>query len=147
MVLLCHPFAAVVAGPTGCEKTAWVLRLIDSVREKIEPVPTRIWYYYSEHQPVFKNYPEVHFEDGLPQLNDEVFDGREPTMIVVDDHMPDVKQLVADIVTYAASWKSVTESGTCGASRKPSGKRYPSSVTEIRHGKRHGILYLLRCTT
>ena len=24
------------------------------------------------------------FEEGLPQLNDEVFDGREPTMIVVD---------------------------------------------------------------
>jgi len=83
MLPLCHPFTAVLAGPTGCGKTAWVLRLIDNVREKIQPVPTRIWYYYGEHQPVFNNYPQVHFEDGLPQLNDEVFDGREPTMIVV----------------------------------------------------------------
>jgi len=99
MLLLRHPFTAVVAGPTGCGKTAWILRLIDNVREKIEPVPTRIWYYYGEHQPVFNNYPQVHFEDGLPQLNDEVFDGREPTMIVVDDHMSDVNQLVADILT------------------------------------------------
>ena len=87
-----------MAEPTGCGKTAWVLRLIDNVREKIEPVPSRIWYYYGEHQLVFNNYPEVHFEEGLPQLNDEVFDGREPTVIVVDDHMSDVNQLVADIL-------------------------------------------------
>jgi len=90
MLPLCHPFTAVVAGPTGCGKTAWILRLIDNVREKIEPVPSKIWYYYGEHQPVFNNYPQVHFEKGLPQLNDEVFDGREPTVIVVDDHMSDV---------------------------------------------------------
>ena len=55
MLPLCHPFTAVVAGPTGCGKTAWILRLIDNVREKIEPVPTRIWYYYGEHEPVFNN--------------------------------------------------------------------------------------------
>ena len=36
MLPLCHPFTAVVAGPTVCGKTAWVLRLIDNVREKIE---------------------------------------------------------------------------------------------------------------
>jgi len=69
------------------------------VREKTEPAPTGIRYYSGQHQPVFNNYPEVHFDDGLPQLNDEVFNGREPTMIVVDDHMSDVNQLVADIFT------------------------------------------------
>ena len=45
MLPLCHPFTAIVSGPTGCGKTAWVLRLIDNIREKIEPVPSRIWYY------------------------------------------------------------------------------------------------------
>ena len=38
MLALCHPFTAIVSGPTGCGKTAWVLRLIDNIREKIEPV-------------------------------------------------------------------------------------------------------------
>ena len=108
MLPLCHPFTAVVAGPTGCGKTAWTLRLIDNVREKIEPVPSRIWYYYGEHQPVFNNYPQVHFEEGLPQLNDEVFDGREPTMIVVDDHMSDVNQLVADIFTKISHHRNIS---------------------------------------
>jgi len=87
MLPLCHPFTAVVAGPTSCKKTAWVLRLINNVCEKIETEPSRIWYYYGEHQPVFSNYPWIHFEEGMPQLNDEVFDGREPTMIMVDDHV------------------------------------------------------------
>jgi len=108
MLPLCHPFTVVVAGPTCCGKTAWVLRLIDNVREKTEPVPTRIWYYYGEHQPVFNNYPQVHFEDGLPQLNDEVFDAREPTMIVVDDHMSDVNQLVADIFTKISHHRNIS---------------------------------------
>jgi len=40
---LCHPFTAIVSGPTGCGKTAWVLRLIDDIREMIEPEPRRIW--------------------------------------------------------------------------------------------------------
>ena len=62
MLPLCNPFPAVVAGPTGCGKTAWMLRLIDNVREKIERVPARIWYYYGEHKPVFNNYPQVDFE-------------------------------------------------------------------------------------
>jgi len=108
MLPLCHPFTAVVAGPTDCGKTAWILRLIDNTREKIEPVPTRIWYYYGEHQPVFDNYPQVHFEEGLPQLNDEVLDGQEPTMIVVDDHMSDVNRLVADIFTKISHHRDIS---------------------------------------
>jgi len=95
MLPLCHPFTAIVSGPTGCGKTAWVLRLIDNIREKIEPVPRRIWYYYGEYQHAFNNYASVHFEAGLPQLSDEVFDGSEPSIIVVDDHMSDISHVVA----------------------------------------------------
>jgi len=63
---------------------------------------------YGEHQPVFNGYPQVHLEDGLPQLNDEVFDGREPTMIVVDDHMFDVNQLFADILTKISHHRNIS---------------------------------------
>ena len=33
---------------------------------------------------MFNEYPFVHCEEGLPKLSDEVFDGREPSMIVID---------------------------------------------------------------
>ena len=49
----------------------------------IEPAPTRIWYCYGEYQPIFSSHPYVHFHEGLPQLSDEVLDGRQPSMIVV----------------------------------------------------------------
>jgi len=42
------------------------------------------------------------------QLKDEVFDGREPTMIVVDDHMSDVNQLVADIFTKISHHRNIS---------------------------------------
>jgi len=108
MLPLCHLSTAVVAGPTGCGKTAWVLRLIDNARQMIEPLPTRIWYYYGEHQPAFNNYPWVHFEEGLPQLNDEVFDDREPSMIVLDNYMSDANQLVADIFTTISHHRNIS---------------------------------------
>ena len=54
-----HPFTAVVAGPTGCGKSAWVLRLVDNAVEIIEPPPNRMCYCYGEYQPTFNNYPQV----------------------------------------------------------------------------------------
>jgi len=99
MLPLYHPFTAIVPGPTGCGKTAWVLRLIDNIREMMEPVSRRIWYYYGEYQHAFYNYASVHVEEGLPHLSDEVFDGSEPSMIAVGDHMSDINQVVVDIFT------------------------------------------------
>ena len=108
MFPLCHPFTAIVSGPTGCGKTAWALRLIDNIREMIEPVSRRIWYYYREYQHAFNNYASAHFEEGLPQLSDEVFDGSEPSMIVVDDHMSDINQVVADIFTKISHHRNLS---------------------------------------
>jgi len=72
-----HPFAAVVAGPTGSGKSEWVLRLIDNANEMTEPPPSRIWYCYGEFQPTFNNYPRIRFREGLPDMSDAVFDGSE----------------------------------------------------------------------
>ena len=108
MLPLYHPFTAIVSGPTGCGKTAWVLRLIDNIREMIEPVSRRIWYYYGEYQHAFYNYASVHFKEGLPQLSDEVFDGSEPSMIVIDDHMSDIDQVVADIFTKISHHRNLS---------------------------------------
>ena len=64
---------AVVAGPTGSGKSEWVLRLIDHANEMIVPPPSRLWYCYSEFQPTFNNYRQIHFHYGLPDLSDAVF--------------------------------------------------------------------------
>ena len=99
MCKLQHPFTSVVAGPTGCGKSVWVLRLIENVGEMIEPAPTRICYCCGEYQPVFNDYPSVNFHEGLPELSDEAFDGKQPTLMIVDDLMSETNQLVANIFT------------------------------------------------
>jgi len=106
--ILCHHFTMLVSGPTSCGKTAWVLRLIDNIRKMVEPVPKRIWHYYGEYQHAFNNYASVHFEESLPQLSDEVFDGSEPSMIVIDDQMSDINQVVADIFTKISHHRNIS---------------------------------------
>ena len=63
----------------------------------IEAPPTRICYCHGEFQPMFNNYPRVNFHEGLPELSHEAFDGREPTLTIVDDLMAENNQLVANI--------------------------------------------------
>jgi len=94
-----HPFTAVVAGPTGCGKSAWVLRLVDNAPEMIEPPPNMIYYCYGEYQPIFNNYPE---------LGDEVFDGRQPALMIVDDLMAKTNQLVANIFTKISHHRNIS---------------------------------------
>jgi len=86
-------FTAVVAGPTGCGKSTWVLRLVENARQMIVPPPSRIYYCYGEYQPIFNKYTQVQFHEGLPELSNEVFNGREPTLVVVDDLMSETNQL------------------------------------------------------
>ena len=74
----------------------------------IEPAPTRIWYCYGEYQPIFNTHTHVHFHEGLPQLSDEVFDGHQPSMIVVDDLMSETNQLVANIFTKISHHRNVS---------------------------------------
>jgi len=103
-----HPFTAVVAGPTGCGKSAWVLRLIDNAREMIYPPPSRIHYCYGKYQPIFNKYPQMQFHEGLPELSNEAFDSREPTLMIVDDLMSETNQLVADIFTKLSHHRNIS---------------------------------------
>ena len=85
--MLHHPFTVVVVGPSGCGKTKWVLRLVDSAREIMTPPPDRIWCCHGEYQRIFNDYHDVNFHEGLPDLTHEVFDGRCPTLLIIDDLM------------------------------------------------------------
>ena len=107
-VTVVSPFTAIVSGPTGCGKTAWVLRLIDNIREKIEPIPSRIWYCYGEFQTTFNSYPRIHFHEGLPDLSDTVFDGSKSTLLILDDLMSETNQLVANVFTKISHHRNVS---------------------------------------
>jgi predicted AAA+ superfamily ATPase len=64
-----HPFTCLIAGPTGCGKTQFIVQLLKSVNKFIIPNPKRIIYCYTMWQDKFdylkKIIPEIEFNDGL----------------------------------------------------------------------------------
>jgi len=106
--MLQHPFTTVVAGPTGCGKSQFVLRLIDNARETIEPAPSWTWYSYGECQPIFNNYLQVYFHEGLPQLSDAAYDGLEPTLLIIDDLMSETNELDTNTFTKLSHHRNMS---------------------------------------
>ena len=74
----------------------------------IDPPPSRIYYCYGEYQPIFNKYTQVQFYEGLPKLSNEVFNGREPTLMIVDDLMSETNQLVVDIFTKLSHHRNIS---------------------------------------
>jgi len=74
----------------------------------IDPPPSRIYYCYGEYQPIFNKYTQVQFHEGLPKLSNKVFNGREPTLMIVDDLMSETNQLVVDIFTKLSHHRNIS---------------------------------------
>ncbi len=101
-----HPFTATLAGPTSSGKTVFVFKVIDHISEMIEPVPTKIMYCYGEFQPIFAKYPHVEFNEGLPDVTQ--FDGKEPTLLIIDDLMNETNESVSAIFTKISHHRNVS---------------------------------------
>jgi len=101
-----HPFTATLAGPTSSGKTVHVFKLIDHISEMIVPVPTKIVYCYGEFQPIFAKYPHVEFNEGLPDVTQ--FDGKEPTLLIIDDLMNETNESVSAIFTKISHHRNVS---------------------------------------
>jgi len=106
MLPLQHPFTAIVAGPTGCGNSEWILRLTGHAKEMIEPPPEDIWYCYGEFQPIFARYPEVKFHESMPDFTK--FDGRRSTFLVLDDLMSEKNDDVANLFTKGSHHRNVS---------------------------------------
>lgn len=101
-----HPFTAIISGPTGCGKTFFTFKLIANASELIEPKPEKIMYCYGEFQPIFKDFPEVIFNEGLPDTTE--FDGKERTLVILDDLMTETNDEVVRIFTKYSHHRNVS---------------------------------------
>lgn len=72
----------------------------------IEPHPSKIIYCYGEYQQLFRQYPQVTFHEGLPDMND--FDGSEPILLVVDDLMDQTNETIANLFTKGSHHRNVS---------------------------------------
>ena len=98
----------IVSGPTQCGKTSFVLRLIDNLESAVEPLIRKILYCYNEYQPdKFDTYrSRVQFYKGLPSL--QMFDGREPTLVIIDDLMGETNSDVSELFTRVSHHRDLS---------------------------------------
>jgi hypothetical protein len=101
-----HPFTCSIAGPTGCGKSVFTFRLISEANELITPAPEKIMYCYSEYQSMFNEYPQVTFHEGLP--NNDEFDGKHRTLLILDDMMSEAGEGVSNIFTKISHHRNVS---------------------------------------
>jgi len=72
----------------------------------IEPAPSKVVYCYGEFQELFRQYPRVTFHHGLPDIDD--FDGREPTLLIIDDLMQESNESVANLFTKGSHHRNIS---------------------------------------
>ena len=101
-----HPFTAIIAGPSSSGKSMFCMRLIRNARECIAPPPERIVYCYSVYQPIFDQFPNVEFVEGLPDLN--MFDGVKRTLLIIDDLMHETNETISKLFTRVSHHKNVS---------------------------------------
>jgi len=102
MIEFKHPSTFLVSGSTQSGKTRFILRMLDAVRDELffETPIKRVLYCYSEYQSIFDKYRSfVQFHKGLPAENNKIFDGKWPSLLILDDLMGSVNSFVADIFT------------------------------------------------
>ena len=101
-----HPFTAILAGPTGCGKTQFTFRFIREVSKLMSPSPEKIIYCYGEYQNLFSQYPNVEFNQGLPDVTQ--FDGRKRVLLILDDLMSESGDDVEKIFTKFSHHRNIS---------------------------------------
>jgi hypothetical protein len=101
-----HPLTCQIAGPSWCGKSVFTFRLIREINELITPVPEKIIYCYGEYQPLFNDYPQVTFHEGIP--NNDEFDGKHRTLLILDDLMTEAGDGVSNLFTKISHHRNVS---------------------------------------
>jgi hypothetical protein len=90
-----HPFTCVVAGPSQCGKTSFILEFLRHANEVIVPAPEHIIWHYGTYQSIFNSLQNVEFIEGIPNVNNL----RKNSLIILDDLMQEADDRVTKIFT------------------------------------------------
>lgn len=92
MMLLQHPFTAIVVGPTKVGKTEWTKKLVAHAHSLINPPPDEIIWCYTEWQPGYASLNnKVEFRDCLPSFADLKSSSQKRKLLILDDFMDTMK--------------------------------------------------------
>ena len=100
-----HPFAAIVAGPSACGKTQFVLKFLKHLKDMCNTEFYEIVWYYAEWQSWYCKYPYIRFEEGLSNMT---FPDANPRLVIIDDLMRESNTIVIDLFTKGCHHKNIS---------------------------------------
>ena len=101
-------------GPAGSGKTTWILHLLRSLNELVNPKPNKIIFYYNIWQPLYDYMDEfVHeFRKGIPARSEiedlAVHRGEGGSLVIIDDQLQNVNKELAEIFMVAGRHSGVS---------------------------------------
>ena len=99
-----------ISGQSQCGKSYLVCRLLYHLNELFHPVPSKVIYCYGEYQKEFDDLRGVDFIEGFPQDLNELTQGHDQTLLVLDDLMSECSK-VNDTVKAEDSMSVFTDAG------------------------------------
>ena len=101
-----HPFTSIIAGPTGCGKTQFVLTFLQHIDELVTPTPSKVIYSYAEWQPVYQHLPSfVELKEGLADIPHY---SKEPLLLVIDDQMDKTDESITTLFTKGSHHRNIS---------------------------------------
>ena len=105
-VRLIHPFTCVIAGPTGSGKTHFVRNFLNDISRMMNPAPQDIFWFYGAYQPIFREFRNVSFIEGIPSTEDWKDDRRR--LVIVDDLMAECDGRITSLFTKGSHHKNIS---------------------------------------
>lgn len=97
----------VVNGPTGSGKTQFCKRLVENAQIVVDPPPHKIRWHYGVYQQAYNAMPRnIIFREGLPDPKE--FDGKTPTLVVIDDLMNEMNETVSLLFTRESHHRNLS---------------------------------------
>lgn len=100
-----HPFTCIVAGPSGCGKSNFVTNFIKHAQALCNITFVNITWCFDEMQPLY-NLQGVNYNQGIPDLN--MFDGKDPNLIIIDDLMRESDGRIVDLFTKGSHHRNIS---------------------------------------
>lgn len=105
MIHFIHPFTTIVAGPSGCGKSNFVTNFLKYSKDMCNVEFNNILWCYDEMQPLY-NLNNVSYNQGIPDLN--MFDGKTPNLLIIDDLMRESNGKIVDIFTKGSHHRNLS---------------------------------------
>ena len=104
-----HPSSFLIAGPSSCGKTVFVKRLLQYRHQMFDVTFHSIVWCYGEYQNFYEELRQQHnvqFHEGLPSMSS--FDGKHPTLLIIDDLMQEAGDSVANLFTKGSHHRNIS---------------------------------------